>query len=334
MKYFVQTLSIVALLVFLLSSESAWSQSVLDQLESGSTIDSNYDLPSMATERIEAISPSKRIFVISNSNNSFGKGDFITLVRGNSLATRALVAKITDDGRAGIKILKIYNLDLWNTMGIGSEIQVLRGDDTAFRTAKTQIAEAEDTSQIQDEENLFDEKTFLEDDQTLEENNKRIIKTDNIISIGYGQISSINNDGSSQGYGQLNASWAYQVTDNIWAEALYGQNVINDFPANGLDTRLSNFTFRIKYTIEAPFYSYVKPYVGYQYISAESPGAGVADENNQDTAQLDRELVLVDDSGKSGPVFGVTLLKRLVPGWFAKVDLGNDIIGLGAALEF
>lgn len=332
MKYFVQTLSITALLFFLLSSGNVWSQSVLDQLESGSASD-NLDLPSMATEKIEAISPSKRIFVISNSNNSFGKGDFITLVRGNSLATRALVAKITDDGRAGIKILKIYNLDLWNSMRIGSEVQVLRGDDTIFRTPRNQVAEVEDTSQIQDEENLFDEKTFLEDDQTLEENNKRIIKTDNIISIGYGQINSINNDGSSQGYGQLNAAWAYQVTDNIWAEALYGQNVISDFPTNQLDTRLSNFTLRVKYTIEAPFYSYVKPYVGYQYISADSPGAGVPD-GTVTEEQLQRELQLVEDSAKSGPIFGITLLKRLVPGWFAKVDLGNDIISFGAALEF
>lgn len=312
---------------------SSWAQSVLDQLESGGVGQASYDLPSMATEKIEAISPSKRIFVLSNSNNSFGKGDFISLVRGDSLVTRALVAKITDDGRAGIKILKIYNLDLWNNMGLGTEVQVLRGDDSAFRVAKTQVAESIDEGAIQEEENLFDEKTFLEDDQTLEENNKRIIKTDNIISIGYGQVSAVNNDGSSQGYGQLNASWSFQVTDNIWAEALYGQNIISDFPSAGLDTKLANFTARVKYTIEAPFYSYVMPYVGFQYISADSPGAGV-DDGSVDATQLERELVLIEESEKSGPIFGVTLLKRLVPGWFAKVDVGNDIIGIGAALEF
>lgn len=312
-------------------SPSGFAQSVLDQLESGSST-INYDLPSMATEKIEAISPSKRIFVISNSNNSFMKGDFISLVKNNNLATRALVAKVTEDGRAGIKILKIYNLDLWNTMGIGTEVQVLRGDDTAFRTPKTEAANVADTK-IEDEDNLFDEKTFLEDDQTLEENSKRIIKTDNVVSLGYGQISGINNDGSSQSYGQLNLSWSYQITDNIWVEGLYGQNVVNDFPSSGLDTKLTNITVRAKYTIEAPFYSYVMPYVGFQNIAADSPGAGV-DDGNTDPELLTRENQLIEESQKTGPVFGVTLLKRLVPGWFAKVDIGNDIIGIGAALEF
>jgi len=75
------------------------------------------------------------------------------------------------------------------------------------------------------------------------------------------------------------------------------------------------------------------PYVGYQNITPDSPGAGVADDSTTEE-QLATELALIEDSQKSGPIFGVTILKRLVPGWFAKVDLGNDIIGIGAALEF
>jgi hypothetical protein len=41
-----------------------------------------------------------------------------------------------------------------------------------------------------------------------------------------------------------------------------------------------------------------------------------------------------DNLKKSGPVFGITVLRRLVPGWFIKGDLGNDIINLGFAIEF
>jgi hypothetical protein len=33
-------------------------------------------------------------------------------------------------------------------------------------------------------------------------------------------------------------------------------------------------------------------------------------------------------------VAGVTILRRLVPGWFIKADLGTDQLNIGFAIEF
>ena len=96
-----------------------------------------------------------------------------------------------------------------------------------------------------------------------------------------------------------------------------------------------NFTGKLKYTVNAPFYSYIMPYVGYQVISVDSPGAGVQDTVNPKTdAELQEEIALVDDLKKSTVIFGVTVLKRIVPGWFIRADLGSDIISGGLTLEF
>ena len=59
-------------------------------------------------------------------------------------------------------------------------------------------------------------------------------------------------------------------------------------------------------------------------------------DNNQDSNSIDEEkqIALVDNLNEGGPVVGVTVLKRLVPGWFARVDIGTDIVSVGAALEF
>ena len=37
---------------------------------------------------------------------------------------------------------------------------------------------------------------------------------------------------------------------------------------------------------------------------------------------------------QSGLIFGVTLLRRLVPGWFLSIDLGTDSTNVGVAIEF
>jgi hypothetical protein len=75
------------------------------------------------------------------------------------------------------------------------------------------------------------------------------------------------------------------------------------------------------------------PYVGYQIININSPGAGVED-GESTPEELDQELRLVDDLKKSSVIFGVTVLKRIVPGWFIRADLGTDILNAGLTLEF
>jgi hypothetical protein len=83
------------------------------------------------------------------------------------------------------------------------------------------------------------------------------------------------------------------------------------------------YSARLKYTISAPFYCYIQPYLGYQIITAQSPGA-----------QFPLELALVDQLKKSRIVGGATLLRRIVPGWFVRVDFGSDLINGGLLLEF
>jgi len=73
------------------------------------------------------------------------------------------------------------------------------------------------------------------------------------------------------------------------------------------------------------------PYIGFQMILADSPGAGV-DASSQ--TQADEEIRKVEELKDRGLVAGVTILKRLVPGWFIKGELGTDLIGAGLALEF
>ncbi len=318
----------------------AVAQNVLDDIEvteRGDPADTSGDAPPLAKERILKISESKKIFLLSNESQTFGKGDFISLLLNAKLAVRALVAKTTDGNVAGIKITKIYSVNLWNTLKNGMEIQVLKGDDSYFtlKEKKAEIGGDEKApSKIQEEEDLYNSTKLEDDDLSLEENKNRLIKPDNILALNIGYIEGKDNDGEAQRYLQMNGSWAYQLVDNVWGEMQLGTNVINDFPGTGLDTRLINITVRGKYTFAAPFYSYFQPYVGYQIIRADAPGAGVDDGRGFNATQLSAETDLVDDSSKSRMIFGVTALKRIVPGWFLRADLGLDIISAGLALEF
>ena len=330
--------TLFCLLIFL-AIPSVYAQNVLDDIEEEDRIDigSSENAPNLVAETIRVISPSKKIFILTNENKTFSKGDFISLLLGNKLVCRALVAKTTDDQLSGIKIVKIYNVTLWKQMAVGKEVLVLKGDDSYYsnleKNPKDPATDAKNNSKVQDEEDLFNSTTLNDDDLSLEETSKRLIKTDNLISAGIGMISGLDVDGSTKRYTHMNASWGYQLSDNIWAELGAGTNTITDFPSVGIDTRMVNFTGKVKYTFNAPFYSYLMPYVGYQVINVNSPGAGV-DNGESLPEELEQELLLVDDLKKSSVIFGVTVLKRIVPGWFIRADLGTDILNAGLTLEF
>lgn len=302
--------------------------------------------PNLANESIKKISPSKKIFIISNDNASFSKGDFVSILINNQLVCRALVAKSNEDKMAGIKILKIYNTDLWNQLLVNKEVLILKGDDSYYsKKEKTTVAKKDkkdekDNNKIQSDEDLYNSSVVSTDDeQSFEENNKRLIKPDNLLGLNYGLIQSQDNSKQSTRYPHLLASWGYQLGDNIWGEASIGYNKIPDYPnvtdEGGLDTSLISATLKIKYTISAPYYSYVMPYIGFQSVMANSPGAGKVDPTKpQKDSVYTSELELVDELKRSGPVFGITVLKRIVPGWFMRADLGSDIISGGLTLEF
>lgn len=323
-------LSLILFTLLLLSFNSnLLGQSDFDQLDGGSSIS---EIPGLLTEKVIKISDNKNIFLISNSSNGFSKGDFISIIIGNKLTARALIAK--DAGPiSGIKIIKIYSLDNWSRIYRGSEIQVLKGDDSYFlnmlRKSESSGDEQDALSLIEDETDLYNS-TMLEDDIELEENSKRILKTDNLVFGYYGMIAGKNSDNSSASFSIWTASWAYQLNDNIWGEATLGRTLVADFPSGGLDTTLTLISFKLKYTIKGPFFSYIQPYVGYQAVTADSPGAG----ENVGVEEGQKELDLIAEVEQSEPIFGVSLIKRLVPGWFVRVDLGTDIMAGGFGLEF
>jgi hypothetical protein len=333
-------------LLLLLSTASTFAQNVLDDIEEEDRDSAaiNAELaPNLALEKIKTISPSKKIFILTNENQSFSRGDFISLLVANKLVARALVAKTTTDKISGIKIIKIYNLNLWKDLKPEKEVLILKGDDSYYTNlektpTKDQLAQTQkNDSKVQSDEDLFNSTSLPgdEDDLSLDENSKRLIRPDNLISMNVGIIQAQDVDGSKKNYTQLNGTWGYQLADNVWAEAGVGSNTIRDYPFTGLDTRLTNIEVRAKYTISAPLYSYIQPYVGYQTILASSPGAGTdPGDGSRTQAQLDEELQLVQDLKKSTVIFGITVLKRIVPGWFVRADLGTDIINGGLTIEF
>ena len=310
----------------MLGSSFAFSQGAVDQISEPTAFAAQtQDLP---TEIVRKISPSKRILILSNATNSIGKGDFITLILNNEKAVRALVAKTVNDA-TGIKILKIYNQNVYSLIKNGTKVKIIRGDDSFFK-----VKAPENELSIKDEDDLYNDK-ILSDDLEVDENKKRAIKTDNIIGVSLAKVPVVDNNGDTAYDNQPTVQWAYQFHDNFWAEVTYGTHVVEDFPSTGLGTRISNFVFRMKYTIEAPLDSFIMPYLGYQYLNASSPGAGQEDPNlNQDAEFYQNELDKVEDSKRSGPIFGVTLLKRFVPGWFFRADIGTDQLSLGLSLEF
>lgn len=333
-------------LLFVMAITPLHAQNVLDDLDQEEKIDSSTNgeqAPNLVSETIKAISPSRKIFILTNENQSFSRGDFISLLLANKLVCRALVAKTTNEKLSGIKIVKIYNLNLWKQLNQGKEVLILKGDDSYYMNKEKspegdkKPKDKKDESKLQTDEDLFNSTSLSgnDDDLSMDENSKRLIKPDNLLSLNVGLIQGKDVDGASKRYTQINGAWGYQLSDNIWGEAGVGTNTIRDYPFTGLDTRLINITVRGKYTFNAPFYSYIQPYVGYQTILANSPGAGVdPGDGTRTQADLTKELQLVQDLKKSSVIFGVTILKRLVPGWFLRADLGSDILNGGLSIEF
>lgn len=280
-------------------------------------------------ETIKIISASKKIFILSNNNQQLGQGDFISLALDNKLAARAVVAK-NYDGQTGIKILKIYSLSQWARLRKGQEVQVIRGDDSMFgkKVVEQKVTPTEEAPQIKSEEDLFNDRVTI-DDGEFDDGSKRHIKPDNVVSVGLGFLSAKDLNNEEARATQFSGSWAYQFTDNWFAEFTYARSQLEDYPAKGAQTLVNNVVGRLKYNFKAPLYSFIMPYIGFQSqtVSSNAGKTGIA-------ATDAAELEVVDELKKTGPVFGVSILRRLVPGWFIKGDLGSDVLNLGVAIEF
>ncbi|MBF0207113.1 MAG: hypothetical protein HQK53_09510 [Oligoflexia bacterium] len=315
----------------------------------GSSASSDGEDVGIFTERVLKIASSQKIFLISNSNKNLAPGDFISLIKDDQLVARALVAK-ADDEVSGIKIVRVYSMKNWSSVRVRDELSIIRGDDSAYLAAKRRAREEamnkeKKTTEVESaDEEKKDSADFLSEKDLLgegvdedggEEGGKRAIKTDNIIAFGYGLFNALDSSGADKRYPQFNGEWEYQIFDNAWVEGMYGRSDLKGFPSDDIKSTLNNYTVRGKYTVAAPFNSFVQPYVGYQILKVSSPDAGAQnDARSLDTKQLEKEKKLVGELNKKTFVFGVTVLKRLVPGWFARFDLGIDILNLAFAFEF
>jgi hypothetical protein len=311
------------IILLLFSPNFIGAQSIIDEISDDNgdeSVVSSLDLP---TETIEKIGASRTVYILSNNNSSFGKGDFISLVINNNLINRAIVAKVSGSS-AGIKIVKTYNAQFAQMMRPGTQVQVIRGDDSYFTNMKKNIKKDQSESLIEDEDDLFNETTLLSEDSGLDENTKRLIRTDHLLFGTAALLGSIDSDANSTRLLQVGFNYSYQLADNIWGEAFVTQSKQTKFPAEGISTTLTNITLRGKYTVKLPAYSYLMPYVGIQMVMASTD---VSELSNEDNA-------LVNQTKETNIAFGVTLLKRLVPGWFIRADLGTDIAAAGLGIEF
>ena len=294
-------------------------------------LDAEYN-ENLFTETIKIISESKKIFILSNNNQQLNQGDFISLALDNNLAARALVAK-THQGQVGIKIIKIYSLAQWGRLRRDLEVQIIRGDDSTFGKKPEVVAEETPVNKIRNEEDLYTGDVVIEDDLSIFDDNKnRHIKPDNIVALtgAFYEASEVASRGGKVRTNEFGISWAFQFSDNFFAEGLYGRALIDNFPGDGSQTLANHMTARIKYNFKGPLYTFIMPYVGFHTYTISSPDAGKTNNDATNQEQLDA----VDDLKKSGPVFGVSILRRLVPGWFVKADVGSDIMSVGFAIEF
>lgn len=309
------------------------AQNLVDDLSSPISQSSAYD--ELFTEYIKVIGNSRRIFIMTNENGKLHKGDFFSIVVNDKLTARALVAK-NKDSLIGIKILRIDSLANWARIRKGLAVQVLKGDDTAFRARQTKPKVVDKEPKLKGEEDLFSSNVLL-DDIDLDDNKNRVLKTDNIVSAQLGYFSASDTTGSGEeSFQMVNGQWAYQIADDIWLEGVFGRSLLSEYPGPLIETLVTGFTVRFKYTFKAPLYSFIKPYIGYQMFNVSSPEAGtdIVGRTGLSAEQKALELELVRELKKNEFVFGVTLLRRLVPGWFVRADIGTDIMSLGFAIEF
>ena len=307
----------------------SYSQDVVDDI--GSSVELG-DSGELFTETIRIIARSKRVFIITNTNQMLNKGDFITLVLNQKdPVARALVGK-DHQGKAGIKILKIYSLKRWAQIKRGLDIKILKGDDSFLfkKVASKKTEEEEQAPKIRSEEDLYDTK-IIDEDLNMFGKDNRLIKPDNILSAAYARYT-LENDitEDTEVYDQFSGAWGYQFVDNFWIEGLYGRILMSGVPAKSTQTLINNFTIRLKYTFKAPLYSFILPYIGFQMHSVSSPDAGKV----ENSALAEKELELVDKMQENTLVGGITILRRLVPGWFIKADIGTDQMNIGFAIEF
>ncbi len=320
-----QLLTLSALLV--LFSCSAWSQGlVADFSKSG-----NYQ---GWQEQIKIIAPSRKILILSNKAQILTQGDFITLVYGQSKVIRALVVKTTED-RVGIKVVKIYDEGLWQQSRVGDSFSIIRGDDSYFsKSSKTEKETSVDSFEFREdaEIDLEDEDFIRKQWGGLSDRGKRNFDGNHLLSFGWGTFQSLNREGDTATYNQWILNWSYQFKTDYFIETGVSTAPLKKFPAVDLNSQIIQLTLTAKMNFKLPAFFFLQPYAGF-VVSKIQHSAGEPD-GVSTPAQLNRELELIEDAERIRPAVGVSLYRRLVPGWLARADLGTNTQSLHLTLEF
>lgn len=320
--------------LFLLFSNTVGAQSVIDELKAVS----QGDLPlknQLFSETITTISTNRRIFIVTNSNNKLLMGDFVSFIKDNQLVIRALVVKTRDD-RSGLKLVKIYNQNLWGSLATGYNVELLRGDDSYFLAQLNKEREAlietpkeiasQATTALTADEQMILGKDFTFDDKA---DKNRKINADHLLYFTLGNFNSLSTNGDSDSYIHYRVGWGYQIFSNWFTDLSYGYTVLKKYPEVDIDTALNTFTAKFGYIFQLPVHSFIYAYAGVYDSIASAPGAG----ESVSDAQAKLEIERLNDVEGIGYLGGISFYKRLVPGWTFKLDLDLKNIGAGIMVE-
>jgi uncharacterized Zn ribbon protein len=298
------------------------AQNVVEDLQSETDVSSNW------SEEIKIISNSRKILILTNDNQILTQGDFVSLIQDGKLVVRALVIKTNTD-RVGIKIVKVYNEDLWGRTKINTSVGIVRGDDSYFNRAAVPKNEMSSTDSAI--ANNFDENELISLSSDFpQEKEKRPIQGDHLFTLGFGQFKTIDRFDGSVKYNLWHLSWDYQLLKNTFTEFSLGYGTLKQFPAIDLNSKAYVLEAKIKYSFSLPAYIFIQPYVGMSKLKVQTSG-GNGDEITAE--QLDEENYLVNKIEKARFEAGATVLKRIVPGWLARADLGMNELLLGLTIE-
>jgi len=157
----------------------------------------------------------------------------------------------------------------------------------------------------------------------------------------YSRLEVLTPDGGDEYIDMPGIQLGVRLYDHLWLESSFKKSKVNNFPSEGLDTDLTVITPRLSYSISLPFGGMqLHPYLGYQFNSAKSSGAGkpaggtifgtfvqLSDEFNQ-------EIQLVEDQAKDKFIFGFSVAKTFKSRWFARADFEVEHQALSLGLFF
>ncbi len=315
-------------LLFFVLCLNLQAQNIIDDLQdNGPTEPSISEGLGQFSEEVILKSRNRRILILTNQNKSLKQGDFISLFVNDQKIARAIVAK-NRDTKVAIKIINTFSDTFDGLTKRGSDLVIVRGDDSAF-TAQ----EKETVSSLEDSE-LFQSDLFGAE----EDSKKPSLDENHLLTIAIGMHQSIDLEKEDKFYLHGVASYALNAAGPFWIEALYGFSNMQRFPASDISAHLHGVGARIKFNLNLPWHTYFMPYAGvhFAYIlssSTEEPPASVLD-TDPSVIQYNDEVELIREGIKMQLAAGFTLHKRFVPGWFLTINGGIDLIYSGITIGF